>query len=262
MNCFKKRQVESPKREIEDTPKKPVPEKTDYDVWIPFAERISKTENLWMKSRGEYEHGYPEGLVVHYISGWHLKRGVWARPYPQPTPRTQSLEKISREYSMRTARLAIDRGWNFLIMGAFGELFQSRDLTKWGSHAGKSYWDGVGYSVSKNFTGVEIMSPGELKRRGGKFFTWFDYEVPKEHVREVNGRFWHQFSIEQENQLVRLCLFLVRNSPRKPNGDLVFQIRNIVGHDEISPGRKADPGGSLSFGMQGLRDRVLRELKR
>jgi N-acetyl-anhydromuramyl-L-alanine amidase AmpD len=91
--------------------------------------------------------------------------------------------------------------------------------------------------------------------------TWFDYEVPKEHVREVNGRFFHKFSIEQENQLVRLCLFLVRNSPRVGR-EPVFQIKNIVGHDEVSPGRKSDPGGSLSFGMNGLRDRVLREIKR
>lgn len=265
MKCFKKKQV-SQNRQIEDEGTVPG-HATDYNVRIPFAENIFETEKIRMKTRGEYFNGYPSGLVVHWTSGWHLKRGLWGSEFPQPTMRTPELDKSSRDYALRTARLAVENGHNYLVMDAFGRLYQSRDLTKWGYHAGKSFWTGTGHSVSNHFAGVEILSPGELRfDRDGKFRTWFDYVVPKEHVRtiEVSAgvvKYFHQFSIEQENQLVRLCLWLVRNSPRVGR-DPVFQIKNIVGHDEVSPGRKSDPGGSLSFGMNGLRDRVLREIKR
>jgi hypothetical protein len=260
MKCFKKKQV-TQNRDIDDRMREPG-HASDYKVWVPFAENIAETEGLRMRTRGEYVNGYPSGLVVHWTSGWHLKRGLWGNAFPQPTLRTPELEASSRDYALRTAKLGVKNGHNYLVMDAFGRLYQSRDLTKWGYHAGKSFWSGTGYSVSNHFAGVEILSPGELtKTRDGRFVTWFDYEVPSDHVREVNGKYFHQFSIEQENQLVRLCLFLVRNSPRVGQ-DLVFQIKNIVGHDEVSPGRKSDPGGSLSFGMDGLRDRVLREIKR
>ena len=260
MKCFKKKQVER-SRDIDDRMKEPGHE-SDYKAWVPFAENIAETERLRMKTRGEYANGYPEGLVVHWTSGWHLKRGLWGNAFPQPTLKTDTLDKSARDYALRTAKLGVKNGHNYLVMDAFGQLYQSRDLTKWGYHAGKSFWTGTGYSVSNHFAGVEILSPGELRfARDGKFRTWFDYVVPKGHVREIETasglRYFHKFSIEQENQLVRLCLFLARNSPED-----VFKIKNIVGHDEVSPGRKSDPGGSLSFGVNGLRDRVLRGIKR
>jgi len=257
MKCFKKKQV-SRDRQIKDEGALPGHE-TDYKVRIPFAENIFESEKLRMKTRGEYTNGYPEGLVVHWTSGWHLKRGLWGNPFPQHTQKSPEFVSSSREYALRTANLGQSQGYNYLVMDAFGRLYQSRDLTKWGYHAGKSYWPGVGHSVSSHFAGVEILCLGDLKKTsGGRFLTWFDYEVPREHVRERDGGYYHKYSIEQESQLVRLCLWLVRNSP-KVEGGPVFKIINIVGHDEVRPGRKSDPGGSLSIGMNGLRDRILRE---
>ena len=54
----------------------------DYKSWIDGAENIHATENIKMRSRGEFRFGYTEGLVVHFHSGWHLPKGIHLNPFP------------------------------------------------------------------------------------------------------------------------------------------------------------------------------------
>lgn len=263
-NLFKKKQVER-NRDIEDDPNSAKVEEAG-NLWIPWAENISKTENIRMRTRGEYVGGYPEGLVVHFTAGWHLKKGLWMNPFPNPTPITPELERVARDYAMRTAKMGAKNGHNYLVMSAIGRLYQSRDLSKHGYHAGKSKWKGNS-SVSRYFHGVEMLCLGELEKKGDKYFTWFNYEVPSQHVgktkdKQGRTRYFHRYSIEQEHQLVRLCVWLWRNSPRDSYRNKIFDINNIVGHHEVSPGRKSDPMGSLSMGMDGLREKIFKEIKR
>jgi len=236
----------------------------EYKVWIPFAENAHKTEGIKMRSRGEYSEGYPKGLVVHFNSGWHLKRGTHLRPFPI-TNIGLGIAKMARRYGLQTLSGGLKNGYLFLSMDVLGKIYQSRPLTKWGYHAGKSYWKTVGSSVSNDFAGVEILNPSTLSIKNGKFITWFKYVIPNILVREAEARdniakgYYHVYSIEQEKSLLKLCVWLYNNSPTK-GGEKVFKIENIVGHDEVSPGRKNDPGHALSCSMPEFRIKVEREI--
>lgn len=231
----------------------------DYRVWIKDAENVHETEDFKMRSRGEYRYGYPEGIVVHYTAGWHLKKGTHINPFPVINT-NRGLEKMSREYALRTCRGGVKNGYNFLVMDVLGKVYQSRPLTKWGYHAGKSYWKGLGYSVSKRLTGVEILNPSHLKIKDGKFVTWFKYIIPSNLVRRTSDGYFQHYSREQEDALLKLCVWLYKNSP-VIDGEKVFKIKNIVGHNEVAPKRKSDPCGALSVSMDKFREMVKEAVK-
>ena len=75
-------------------------------------------------------------------------------------------------------------------------------------HAGKSYWKKY-TNLNKNSIGIEITNPGHNIK-------------------------YERFSKPQIKSLVKLCKFLINKYNIKPN--------NILGHSDIAPYRKKDPG--------------------
>jgi N-acetylmuramoyl-L-alanine amidase len=116
-------------------------------------------------------------------------------------------------------------------------------------HAGKSqYQDRVGFNQYS--IGIEIDNAGELTKVGDKFIAWFGKEYPPDQVANLKHRnqsglkYWHTYT---ENQIVNvfdICALLANTYP----------IRFILGHEEISPLRKTDPGPA--FPLDKLRDRL------
>ena len=234
---------------------------TGYRVWLPMAENIHKTEDIKMRTRGEYAFGYPRGLVVHFTAGWHVHKSWIAKlnPFPKLNSMIAGLEAQARTYALRTAKGGVKNGYNFLVMDVLGNVYQSRPLDKWGYHAGKSYWKGLGYSVSQDIAGVEILNPGRLDKKGDKFYTWFKQEIPADQVRHIEDPlhgergYYCMYTADQEEALKKLIVEMYKCSPIV-KGRPVFEINNVVGHHEVSPKRKSDPSGSLSMSMQALRD--------
>ncbi|WP_457021162.1 hypothetical protein [Luteimonas sp. A611] len=58
---------------------------------------------------------------------------------------------------------------------------------------------------------------------------------------------YQKYTILQEASLRTLLTWLRSNNPD------VFRFDLVLGHDEVSPGRKVDPGGSLSMTMSAFR---------
>ncbi|WP_414500417.1 MULTISPECIES: N-acetylmuramoyl-L-alanine amidase [unclassified Zymobacter] len=85
------------------------------------------------------------------------------------------------------------------------------DLRAW--HAGVSSWKGRD-NLNDTSIGIEIVNPG---------FT-----------RTDTGMVWHPFSSSQINQVVVLAKDIVNRYGITPT--------DVVGHSDISPGRKLDPG--------------------
>lgn len=194
------------------------------DLWVPFARQYRAS----IITRGKYAHGHPEGLIVHYSAG--------------------------RDAPVQTLEMAASAGHCYMVIDGSGQLFQAVPLDAWGYHAGTSSHPKLGTSVSSRCVGVEILCAGRLKEKDGKLLTWWGDVVPREQARYVpdeanrfNG-FYQKYTPEQEETLARLCWWLKANAP------LIFDFDLVLGHDEVSPGRKMDPGGSLSRTMPAFRD--------
>ncbi|WP_417353541.1 N-acetylmuramoyl-L-alanine amidase [Flavobacterium alkalisoli] len=191
----------------------------------PFASRLSGYEQ---KTRGEYLKGYPEGAILHYTAGRHGD-------------------------ARSDLKLAKDSGFSYMVIDHKGNLFQQQDLNKWGYHAGKSSWPEIGENVSSRLVGIEVQCGGLLTHKNGKFFTWFNKEIPSSEVRtkychETNTwKYFHKFTEAQEAMLLDVLTWLYENNPD------VFKTDLILSHHEVSPDRKEDVGDSLSWSMDELR---------
>lgn len=191
------------------------------ELWYPKATVVEPP----LPTLGAYAQGYPRGAVVHFTAG---------------------------AYGLSELDLARQLGHAYFLIDEKGGVHQGFPLDRWGSHAGRSTWPGLGPNgVSRHLVGIEVDCAGLLKADGsGNFKTWWGASIPAEQVRLVPDArdnrapgVYHVFNDAQEDALTALLLWLKSNNPA------VFDLDLVLGHDEVSPGRKTDPGGSLSMTM-------------
>ncbi|HEY5895502.1 MAG TPA: N-acetylmuramoyl-L-alanine amidase [Chthoniobacterales bacterium] len=204
-----------------------------------------------MKTRGRYAGGFPRGAIVHFTAGG--------------------------PNAVNTVEGGIGNGYCFFVIAPNGDVFQNFDLDEWGYHAGKSAYPRLGSGVSQFLVGVEVCNAGKLRQLDENTFRpWFndpeyyrknreavprgvpnparDYQ--RDLVRFVERKdnceagWYLRYSTEQEKSLEELLLWLKREEPD------IFQFDFVLGHDEVSPGRKNDPGGALSRTMPEFRARL------
>lgn len=111
------------------------------------------------------------------------------------------------------------------------------DFNRKSWHTGISNWGNR--SGFNNFSiGIELDNPGRLNKVEDKYFAWFKKEYPKEEVVEAKHKneqdlsYWFEYSEEQINSCLEVCQLLVKN----------YKIKDILGHEDIAPFRKNDPG--------------------
>lgn len=217
---------------------------SDY-LWCPWAE-IGLTK---MKVRGKYKKGFPQGAIVHYTAG---------RDY-------------SESDAVNTLKWSTEQGYCFFVIGPTGIVYQSFPLSHWGYHAGKSNYKGLGDGVSQFLVGIEVVNAGSVKPIDDKYAAWFhmtDGYNPKngikkssqlfyndevrsvevDHLTYVQKGVYRKFTPHQEQSLTQLILWMKRIRPD------VFNLDFVLGHSEVSPFRKIDPGGSISMSMSDYRN--------
>jgi N-acetylmuramoyl-L-alanine amidase len=180
----------------------------------------------------------PELIVVHYAV-------------------THSLDATTAAQRARGywAQISID---GYASIGPDYRVYQSMPLNMYGSHAGDSVWtrptDGVRKSGCNAFSiGVEIANPGPLIEREGKLYTVYGKEWDRDDAVEIRHRnptpkewtHWARYSDQEIDILIALGHALRKAYPT---------IVDMRGHDEISPGRKSDPGPAMD--MDYLRGKV------
>ncbi len=190
-------------------------------AWYPHAKIYDKH----MITRGKYAKG-PQGAVIHWTSGHSDGRGSDAIAY------------------------GTKMGHCYLVNDYQGQIHQAHPLDQWGYHAGQSYWPGLGSGVSDNLIGIETMCAGKLKEKNGLYYPDWPNSKPiiTDKVRKQDQQdncakgAYEVFSHAQIESLVTFLLWCKDNFPN-------FSFDYVLGHDQVSPGRKTDPGWSLPYTM-------------
>jgi N-acetyl-anhydromuramyl-L-alanine amidase AmpD len=181
-----------------------------------------------MKTRGNYSLNYPEGAIIHYTaSASAIPTLSWGR----------------------------QKGFCFFLIDKNGDIYQSFPINEWGDHAGQSKCPKTNREfVHRYYVGIEMVNCGELKLDKGIWRSWFgriiqekDVRVILKKVNEVMPGGYEKFTKEQEASLSDLLVWLYLQNPT------VFSFDKVFGHNEVSPGRKVDPGGSISMSMSEYR---------
>ncbi|MCY7387590.1 MAG: N-acetylmuramoyl-L-alanine amidase [Burkholderiales bacterium] len=102
---------------------------------------------------------------------------------------------------------------HYLVNNSPPTIYQLVDENRRAYHAGVSYWKGATH-LNASSIGIEIVNRG------------YD-ETP-------NGRVWYDYPQAQIDQVIALVKKIVKEHDIKPE--------RILGHSDIAPGRKVDPG--------------------
>jgi N-acetylmuramoyl-L-alanine amidase len=187
----------------------------------------------------------PDGLPVNFVATDNM--GGTIRPLYLIIHYTagSSVESAVNTFKNRDAKVSAH-----LTVGRQGELVQMVPFNRRAWHAGKSRWgelEGLnGFSI-----GIELVNAGKLQRQGGQWTSWFGRTYPDDEVLEATHRHestpagWHTFPGVQIEAAIEVGQALQSR----------YDFVDILGHDDISPGRKVDPGPA--FPMISFASRVL-----
>jgi N-acetylmuramoyl-L-alanine amidase len=190
-----------------------------------FAEE-EVTFNKTPNQGGTFDAGLPDTIIIHYTAG------------------------SSAESSVNALCDKRNKASAHLVVGRDGSVTQLVPFNKIAWHAGKSAYGGrTGFN--KYSIGIEIDNAGRLTKSSGQYLAWFGRAYPESEVIEAVHRnesephYWHRYTEEQISRVNDICVDLVE----------AYKISSILGHEEISPRRKTDPGPA--FPLDQLRERVL-----
>ncbi len=139
-----------------------------------------------------------------------------------------------------------------VVVGRDGAVTQLVPFDRVAWHAGRSRWQGL-VGLNQYAIGIELDNAGKLERRGDGWYAWWGGKIPDAEVVEGpapnddSGRIygWQTYTEPQ----LEAALSVARTVVRK------YDLLDIIGHSDIAPGRKVDPGPA--FPMASFRARVL-----
>lgn len=203
-----------------------------------------KIENHWLSddgnvnfefetpnTGGEFPAGRPDTLVIHFTGG-------------------SSAESSARHLCKPSSRASAHA-----VIGRDGLIYQLAPFNTITWHAGRSTWkDRSG--LNHYAIGIELDNAGQLEPNGnGQYSAWFGRKFTQEdvffgvHRNQSAPTAWHAYSETQIQRVLDLCALLIE----------YYGIRDILGHEEIAPLRKVDPGPA--FPLDRLRARFFGETR-
>lgn len=180
------------------------------------------------------------------ISADHWLEGAMRRPIPggSPMPVRRFLaihftSGATAESSIEFWRTPAAKGASaHIVIDRDGAVYQCRPFNVTCGHAGVSRWQGFS-NLNSCSIGIELANAGDderLTKRWSKF--------PPTEARHKNGgtlKRWEVYPVEQLAACEEVAKALVKR----------YNLDGVVGHDDIAPSRKVDPGPA--FPMQALR---------
>lgn len=161
--------------------------------------------------RGDiHSHDY---IVMHYTAG---------------TSASSSISWLTNRRAQASAHIVIARD---------GSVTQLVPFNKCAWHAGRSVWKNR-QGLNQYSIGIELDNAGKLAQQGGAWKSWSGHDIEDsdviiathKHASSADG--WHVYSQAQIESALQVAEVLVDRYP----------IKNVIGHDDIAPRRKSDPG--------------------
>ncbi len=176
---------------------------------------------------GTFAKKRPDTIVIHYTA--------------TATAR-QAEDTLINPRVKASAHVIIDRDGSITQLLPF-------NLIAW--HAGESSHL-KRKNLNKYSIGIEIVNEGWMRKSGEEYLSEAGREYSREEVlyavhrnSDVPFVYWHKYTGAQIEAVEELCALLIETYP----------IKWIVGHEEIAPERKQDPGPA--FPLDDLRRRLL-----
>lgn len=167
----------------------------------------------------------PQYLVFHFTAGRNAQT---------------SIDWLCNPQAQASAHLVIARDGSITQLAPF-------NVKTW--HAGVSHWEGL-TGLNNYAIGIEMDNAGKLTKVGTTYRAWFQAEYPEAEVLQAKHKceqdlsYWHTYTEIQIERALGLTTTLVS----------AYKLKDIVGHDDIAPGRKSDPGPA--FPLANIRARV------
>ena len=139
-----------------------------------------------------------------------------------------------------------------LVIGRDGKITQLVPFNVVAWHAGASSWEGVS-GLNHHSIGIELDNVGRLDHIAGQWVSPLKIVVPDDQVRVAKHKNdapglppsgWQTYTAEQIDAAFSVAQALIAH----------YALRDIIGHDDIAPGRKSDPGPD--FPLVSLRARL------
>ncbi|TKG95149.1 N-acetylmuramoyl-L-alanine amidase [Puteibacter caeruleilacunae] len=124
-----------------------------------------------------------------------------------------------------------------VIIGRNGEVYQTVPFNIEAWHAGKSELDNL-HELNHFSIGIELVNQGKLIFENNRYYNWHNKVVDskdvfiKEDPNTGHRSFWHRYTPVQL-AMAKEVTWQITNH---------YHISKVVGHSEISPDRKLDPG--------------------
>jgi N-acetylmuramoyl-L-alanine amidase len=162
----------------------------------------------------------PQYLVMHYTASISEKG---------------SINWFLNKDAQASAHLLID------IDGSITQ-FAPFNIVTW--HAGISEWNGL-TGLNKYSIGIELVNAGRLAKSGGTWISQLDKKIIPDsevivatHRNETTNAGWQVYSDIQLQVAAEIAAVLVK----------AYSLKDVVGHEEIAPHRKSDPGPAFPMG--------------
>ncbi len=187
----------------------------DDDTALPFV----PTPNMG----GIVQHKF---LVMHFTAGRSAK---------------ESVDWLASKQAKASAHVVIGRDGSITQLVPF-------DRIAW--HAGASSWEGL-QGMNSYSLGIELDNAGRLTRQGNSWRAWFGVEYDDSQVIQATHKFenqlcgWHAYPPEQIEAALQVAGLLMDE----------YGLLDVVGHEDIAPHRKSDPGPA--FPMASFRSRLM-----
>ena len=177
------------------------------------------------KNKEKFKAGNLDTIVIHYTAGGSAE---------------SSAKYLTGDVSASA----------HLVIGRQGEVFQLVPFDTIAWHAGESAYGNRKW-LNQYSIGIELANAGPLNKVGSEYQAWFGTKYQANdalfatHRNETSPRYWHIYTEQQIKVCREICEILIQT----------YGIKLIVGHEEIAPKRKQDPGPA--FPLDKFRDNLL-----